>query len=347
MSRVKKNSEQQKLLGRYLIEAGFINSEQLQAALVAQQSEKKRIGEILVNQGWVKRQTLEYLVEKVVLPERNSQKNFDVIQNHQIPQQIDAQKQVYVPHQVLEISVLPQKTFRILLYIAVALLCAHLLGQFTEYFLPDYFSRDFLAELFNLNREFNIPTLYATSLLLTSSILLAIIAYAKQVRGDRFVRYWMALSIIFLYLATDEIISLHERTVEPLRSKLNTGGLLYYTWIIPGAIFVLLCLLVFRRFLRNLPSKTRQLILLAGTIFISGALGVEAVGGYYADLHGEQSMVYAMIAGIEEFLEMLGIIVFIYALLSYISSAMKGLNVRFAIVAPERILNTQFIKPLA
>ncbi|WNN87359.1 hypothetical protein [Gloeocapsopsis dulcis] len=250
-----------------------------------------------------------------------------------------------VPHQKLEIPVSPQKTSRLLFFIAVVLLCAHLIGQFTEYFLPDYFSRDFLAELFNLNRELNIPTFYAMCLLLISSILLAIIAYAKQVRGDCLVRYWTALSILFFGLAIDEIISIHERMTKPLRSALNAGGLLYYAWIIPGAVFVLLCLLAFRKFFRNLPTKTRQLIFLAGSIFVSGAIGVEAVGGYYAHLYGEQNMTYAVIAGIEEFLEMLGVIVFIYALLSHIDSAMKGLSVRFKIAARKCIPNTELLHP--
>jgi len=340
--KVKKNSEHHKPLGRYLIEAGFISPEQLQAALVAQLSEKKRLGEILVNQGLVKQQTLEYFIEKVVLPERNPKENLHLIQKyHQFRLHlIDTQKLANIRRQILDIPVSPQKTSRILLYIAVALLGVHLLGQFTEYFLPDYFSRDFLAELFNLDRELNIPTLYAMCLLLISSILLAIIACAKQVRGDCQVRYWLALSTVFVCLAIDEITSLHERMTEPLRSVLNTGGLLHYAWIIPGIVFVLLCLFCFRKFLKNLPSKTRQLTLIAGTIFVSGAIGVEAIGGYYASLYGEQNMLYATIAGVEEFLEMLGVIVFIYALLSHISFAMKGLSVRFEIAAHKQIFNT-------
>ncbi|PIG92691.1 hypothetical protein [Gloeocapsopsis sp. IPPAS B-1203] len=250
-----------------------------------------------------------------------------------------------VPHQKLEIPISPQKTSRLLFFIAVALLCAHLLGQFTEYFLPDYFSRDFLAELFNLNRELNIPTLYAMCLLLISSILLAVIAYAKQMRGDHLVHYWTALSILFLCLAIDEVISIHERMTMPLRSALNAGGLLYYAWIIPGAIFVLLCLLAFRKFLSYLPTKTRQLMFLAGLIFVSGAIGVEAIGGYYAHLYGERNMAYAMIAGVEEFLEMLGVIVFIYALLSHVDSVMKGLSIHFKIAVHKCIPNTQLLHP--
>jgi len=335
MTKVKKDIEQQKPLGRYLIEAGFISSEQLKAALAAQRSEKKRLGEILVKKGWIRHQTLDYLIEKVVLPERSSQKNLRLVQKdyqHHL-ESVNTNQLVNIPRQKLELPVSPYKTTRLLFYIAVALLGAHLVGQFTEHFLPNYFFRNFIAEQLNLDRELNIPTLYAMGLLLISSILLAIIAYAKHVRGDRQVRHWVALSIIFLCLAIDEITSLHERMTDPLRSMLNTNGWLHYAWIIPGIVFVLVCLLVFAKFLKNLPSKTRQLILLAGVIFVSGAIGIEAIGGYYAQVYGEQNMGYALIAGIEEFFEMLGVIIFIYALLSHIDDAMKGSSVRFEIVA--------------
>lgn len=355
MIKVEKNSKQQKPLGKYLVEAGFISPEQLQAALAAQKSEKRRLGEILVKQGWVRRQTLEYLIEKVVLPERASQTKLHLIQNNDqnrnfleqtaqnIGESINIKMLAYVPRQKLEIPISPKKSFQILLYIAVALLGAHLVGQVTEHFLPDYFSRDFLAELFNLDRELNIPTLYAMGLLLGSSILLAIIAYAKKIRGDRLLRYWVALSILFLCLAIDEITSLHERMTEPLRSALNTSGLLHYAWVIPGTVFVVLCLLAFGKFLKNLPSTTRQLILIAGSIFVGGAIGVEAMGGYYTYFYGNRNMTYAVIVGIEEFLEMFGVIVFIYALLSHINSAMKGLSLRFEIVEHKQIVNKQLL----
>lgn len=52
------------------------------------------------------------------------------------------------------------------------------------------------------------------------------------------------------------------------------------------------------------------------------------VGGYIKDVYGSDNMTYVMEATIEEFLDMLGVIVFIYSLLSYMSSYMKGLSLR-------------------
>ena len=58
---------------------------------------------------------------------------------------------------------------------------------------------------------------------------------------------------------------------------------------------------------------------------------MELVGGYYSDFYGEQNMAYALIVSIEEFLEMMGVVVFIYALLSYMSLQIKGVDLRIRI----------------
>jgi hypothetical protein len=57
-------------LGTYLIEAELVSAEQLQAALEEQKSNTIPIGQILSRNGLVNQQTIEYLMEKVVLPER-------------------------------------------------------------------------------------------------------------------------------------------------------------------------------------------------------------------------------------------------------------------------------------
>lgn len=120
--------------------------------------------------------------------------------------------------------------------------------------------------------------------------------------------------------------------MEPLRNKLNVGGLLYFAWVIPGAIFVGACLLVYVKFLSDLPAKTRGMFLIAGTLYVGGAMGMELLGGYHTELYGLENMPYVLITTFEELLEMLGIAVFIYALLSYISSYMKGVLFKLQIV---------------
>lgn len=62
----------QKRLGGYLVEAGLLTPAQVDVALNDQKMTGMRFGEILAARGWVKQQTIEYLMEKVVLPEQHT-----------------------------------------------------------------------------------------------------------------------------------------------------------------------------------------------------------------------------------------------------------------------------------
>jgi hypothetical protein len=61
-----------KRLGGYLVDAGLLTSEQLKIALREQEKTDRRLGEVISDQGWVNQQTIEYLMEKVVLPDREA-----------------------------------------------------------------------------------------------------------------------------------------------------------------------------------------------------------------------------------------------------------------------------------
>lgn len=59
-----------KRLGGYLVEAGLLTPAQVDVALNDQKLTGMRFGEILAARGWVKQQTIEYLMQKVILPEQ-------------------------------------------------------------------------------------------------------------------------------------------------------------------------------------------------------------------------------------------------------------------------------------
>ncbi len=64
---------------------------------------------------------------------------------------------------------------------------------------------------------------------------------------------------------------------------------------------------------------------------------MEMVGGYYADAVTQRNLIYGLMVCVEEILEMVGVIVFIYALLSYIGSHLETIDLRLKIVDnPER-----------
>lgn len=339
ISQIDSNQQKKKPLGEYLIEAGLIAPGQLEMALDRQKVNGRRLGEIVADMGWVQQQTVEYLMAKVVLlePEALKQKPSDadtyesknlalVWQDLQAESQDDSLLLLPVATREVKVYLYPKKILRFLLFIITGFVLASLFGQFTKLFLPDYPLRNAFAEMFNVDGDYSIPSLFYSYEFLFSSILLAIIAHTKKVAREKYVRYWQALSIIFFYLSLDKVLTIHQKISQALESRFHPHGFLTYAWVVPGAIFVIIVFLGFLRFLTALPTKTRRLILVAGTIYIGAALGLEMVGGYIQDVYGSANIAYIMEANIEEFLEMLGLVIFIYALLSYINSYTKSLS---------------------
>lgn len=66
------SSPRTKRLGGYLVEAGLLTPAQVDVVLNDQKMTGMRFGEILAARGWVKQQTIEYLMQKVILPEQEA-----------------------------------------------------------------------------------------------------------------------------------------------------------------------------------------------------------------------------------------------------------------------------------
>ncbi len=300
----KKDNSIDNLLAECLVKTGLIAEEQLQSAKKQQQINGKHIEEIVTEQGWIKPETIVYLKDNLI---RSSVENSKL-------ESVETLKR-----NDLDINLSAKRVFRIILGIICFLVSANLIGNLSQRYLPDFFLRDFLATQFNLDGELNIPAVYSALTLLFCSIILSVITSIKKSKHDCYTAYWRRLSIIFAFLFFDELVSLHEKMVLPVRAALNTKGFLYFAWVIPGIIIVLLFLLIFLRFIINLPQKTRNHFVIAGTLYVSGAIGCELLGGYIFDVYTQQSIVYLFVMTLEESLEMLGIAVFIYGLLSHIS----------------------------
>lgn len=211
---------------------------------------------------------------------------------------------------------------------------------FQELFRGSSFAKYFSAT-FSLNGEGNVPALYSALALLFSALLLGVIAHAKNLDSSPYKLHWKILSFIFLYLSIDEAAQLHEKLIHPMRNLLNATGFLYYTWVVPLGFLVVIFLLSYSKFLFHLPVSTRKLFVAATAIYIVGALGWELVGGYVASTPQDSPLYYRIVTTIEESLEMLGIVVFIHALISYIKTYVGGVS--WNIYIPGK--NTQVTDP--
>ncbi|WP_235147946.1 MULTISPECIES: hypothetical protein [Fischerella] len=131
---------------------------------------------------------------------------------------------------------------------------------------------------------------------------------------------------------------IHESADIILGSSINRTGFLYYGWVAVGIPLTLIFLLSYLKFLAHLPRKIRLLFFVAGTIFVSGAIGAEMFAGRYDELYSVENMNHAMITVVEEFCEMFGIVVFIYALLSYMNLNLTDVHfcIKKAAIQPKR-----------
>lgn len=61
-----------KQIGTYLTDAGLLTADQIQVILNDQTATGMRFGDIAVARGWIKEQTIEWIMTKVVEPERRA-----------------------------------------------------------------------------------------------------------------------------------------------------------------------------------------------------------------------------------------------------------------------------------
>lgn len=230
---------------------------------------------------------------------------------------------------VSEIQLIPEKVIRFFIFAIAGLACAHLAGQFTKYILG-YGSLKGLIPLFDLDLEANIPSLYSGLALLLCGVVLGTIAVVKKQQRDRYFRHWQGLAIIFAYMGVDEIAEIHELTGKPLRDLFNATGIFYFAWVILGFAVVAAFILTYRKFTFALPPQTRNRFILAACLYLAGALGTELIGGYLVYTSEKQNLLYAMVVAVEEVLEMSGIAIFLYALLTYLRSQVSNITIHLS-----------------
>lgn len=217
----------------------------------------------------------------------------------------------------------PEKVLRSLALIIVVLLLADVAGIVLDGVLR-YESRltRILMYYFTFNGESNIPAFFSSVMLLAASGLLFLIHLQyKRSALDSYTRHWFILGCIFLFMAIDENTQVHERVADFVRPRLATdlSGMLHWAWVVPYSVLTLAVVAYFLRFVLRLPTYTRNLILLSGALFVTGALGLEFFEGYLYKRYGIDHLYNRILYCLEELLEMSGVALFIYTLLGHLA----------------------------
>lgn len=197
------------------------------------------------------------------------------------------------------------------------------------------------APLLDFDREGNIPSWY-------NAILFVIAAWASWINSKyaaaldpRQARHWFVISIVLIVLSVDELAALHEllSAFKSLQTAVNFG------WIVILGPLAALLGLWFIPFLLRVPRTISVYLLAAGIVYLTGAVALEVVGGQIvegivhvprSEMSPEQwaqiarNRTYLLEVAFEESCEQCGLILYIYASLSYLSQAGAVLHATFA-----------------
>jgi len=225
----------------------------------------------------------------------------------------------------------PKKVVAILGMSIAVLLIVHTIGLVLTHYIDNIYLTKFFRN-FNVDQESNIPTFFSSVLILFCAFILGIIALVEKKLGKSTTSIqWGFLGIIFLILAIDESATFHEGLTGPIENILSWSGVFQAAWIIPYGIFFLVIALTYFRLILSTPTRIRNLIFLSSILYISGAIGMEVIGGYYRQgKFAEIEEIILFIAILEEALEMVGIVIFIYSLLTYVETKFPSFAIKIS-----------------
>lgn len=183
-----------------------------------------------------------------------------------------------------------------------------------------------LATRFDLDLEQTFPAFFSACQHLAAAILLYAIGRADSNQA-RLTHYWFGLAVVFLFLAVDEAVGVHEMLERPTRELLDWLRVAHppFAWVITATIGLAVAAPVVRRFLATLEAQTRWRFLVAGAVFLAGAVVVEVPEGYQWASHRD-GLVHRALIATEEVCEMAGMTLFIDALLRHLVTRTERLT---------------------
>ena len=232
----------------------------------------------------------------------------------------------------MEITVSAARYRRWLTILVLALTAVSFAGSLAMLFL--HLRPRGLLRIVNMDLEASIPTWYSSVNLAVSAALLAAIAATVRARkGTHDLFAWSTLAFIFTCLSLDEISGIHESVGSLIRTIVPTSGYFRFAWVIPALAALPFLGATFFGFLTRLTARRRAQFLVGGFLFVVGAVGMEMIGAkFYAEAGDQPTLPFIVCFHIEEFLEMISIVLFNAALIEHLTELQgpPGLRLRFA-----------------
>jgi hypothetical protein len=182
------------------------------------------------------------------------------------------------------------------------------------------------SRTFSVDQEANIPTWFTGGIALYLAMTAGMIASVVKSQGKKMAWAWRGISIMAIYIALDEVAGFHELAIDPIRANWDVGPWLYQSWVIPAMALVVLIGIIYIRFLWKLPIYTKVYLCLGALTYVTGAIGVESIGGFVLTTQGLSDW-YVQLSHIEEFMEMMGLIIILYSVVEYARRELKSMTV--------------------
>lgn len=225
------------------------------------------------------------------------------------------------------LTIPPRRVLAVLVLMSLVIGAASVFGQYLRFFHGvDQYSRFGLIDNFDVDEEANVPTYYNTLLLLAAALLVAIVARTLRLTGDPMSTRWRVLAVIFFVLSVDEAVGIHEEAGQIVPETDELGGTLFSGWVVIYAIVVGLVGWYVVPLLRGLARRHRARFIASAVVYVSGALFVELVESAITSRTGDETWRYQLVSTVQEMTEMVGVALFIWALLKFLESRNPILN---------------------
>lgn len=166
-----------------------------------------------------------------------------------------------------------------------------------------------LLNVLYVNSDSNLPKWYSSLLLALSGVLLYLLSQKNKAPGRHFFA-WGLLSFTFFFLSLAKTTSFDQSFFGTIRMGLRAVGIQINPFLF-GVLLIALFLLLFAPFYSMMEGKVKKYVALSVIIYVFVSLFFDVL----SSLLYHTPVLYVVFSGCEELCEMIGTIIFLYALL--------------------------------
>ncbi len=186
-----------------------------------------------------------------------------------------------------------------------------------------------LTTRLDLGAELSLPAWYSSILLMSVAVLMLVCSHLEKMLHTPTSKGWLILGLGFAYMSFDELSVIHELFGKLTGDFPDLFGFLSYRWVIIGIPIVIVVAIGFLPFLLRLPSPTRIRLIVAGAIYVGGAIGLELIGARLGTTMGFDHPSAVIAANVEEILEIVGVTLAFRALVLHLAGLPGAPALRF------------------